>query len=63
VITDRREVVRLLEEHGFVCQGGKKHDIFTKPGHPLPVPVPRHSGDLPKGTVASIWRRAGIKPE
>ncbi|MHB1523027.1 MAG: type II toxin-antitoxin system HicA family toxin [Candidatus Dormibacteria bacterium] len=55
--------MRILEANGFVSRGGTKHDVFMKPGVKRPVVVPRHSGDLPKGTVASIWRQAGIKPD
>ena len=55
----KREIERLLKKHGFTSKTGGAHDIWTKPGFP-PVPVPRHKGDIPKGTANSILKAAGI---
>ncbi len=57
----RLEVIRVLERAGFELRRGGRgnHDIYVRAGRP-PVPVPRHRGDLAKGTVRSIWRLAGL---
>ncbi len=39
---------------------GGRHDIWVKDGFP-PVAVPRHKGDLKKGTAKSILKAAGLK--
>jgi len=55
-----KELVKLLETNGFqkVRQVGS-HARFSKGS--LSVTVPMHGGDVPKGTVASILRQAGLK--
>lgn len=55
--------MRVLKKLGFHLRPGnpgKRHEIYTRDGHPTPVAVPRHTGDLPTPTVKSIWRQAGI---
>lgn len=55
-----REIMRRLEEEGWLCVGGKgdhrkfKHPM--KPGHVV-VPCPRK--DIPIGTLRQIFRQAG----
>jgi len=51
---------KLLKKAGFVRRHGGRHDVWTKQGYP-PIPVPRHKGDIPKGTVQSILKATGIK--
>ena len=58
----KREVEKLLKEAGFTKRGGGRHDIWIKPGFP-PIPVPRHKGDIPSGTLNSILKHAGLKEE
>ena len=58
-----REVVRLLEGHGFKLvrvRGG--HHVFEHPETRRHVTVPHPKKDLPLGTVMSIFRHAGIEP-
>ena len=57
---NKREVEKLLKEAGFTQRGGGKHDIWIKPGFP-PIPVPRHKGDIPPGTVSKILKHAGLE--
>jgi predicted RNA binding protein YcfA (HicA-like mRNA interferase family) len=58
-----REVVRLLEADGWqivVTEGS--HRQFKHPRKPGRVTVSGHLGDdMPKGTLASVKRQAGLK--
>jgi predicted RNA binding protein YcfA (HicA-like mRNA interferase family) len=54
------EVEKLLKQAGFEKHAGGRHDIWTKSGFP-PIPVPRHRGDIPKGTLKSILKAAGLE--
>lgn len=57
-----REVMKILKQDGWkeIDTNGShvqlKHS--TKPGK---VTVPKHAGDLPKGTLNSILKQAGLK--
>lgn len=59
-----REILKILKTDGWSEVPGHtkgshiqlKHS--TKPGK---VTVPSHSGDIPKGTLNSILKQAGIK--
>jgi predicted RNA binding protein YcfA (HicA-like mRNA interferase family) len=57
-----REVVKLLEEAGWVFtrQEGS-HMVFKHPDFRRPIPVPNHGGkDLGKGLVHKILKQAGL---
>ena len=56
-----RELIKLLEKEGFVYvrQTGS-HAIFKKAGNKNII-VPIHSKDIPKGTLHSIMKDAGLK--
>lgn len=58
-----REVIRLLEEEGWrlvVTEGS--HRQFKHPQKSGRVTVSGHPGDdMPKGTLASVLRQAGLK--
>lgn len=59
----KADVERVLRRSGFsLDHHGAKHDVFTREGHPRIVVVPRHTGDLPIGTVRSIFRQADLDP-
>ena len=60
-----RDVIRLLEENGWehVATSGSHYHLKhpTKPGR---VTVPHPTKDIKKGTLASIFRQAGLaKPQ
>lgn len=57
-----RQVIGLLIEHGWyeVAVKGSHHQ-FKHPERPGRVTVPHPKSDLPKGTVNSILKQAGIK--
>lgn len=57
-----RELMRLLETHGWVCVRIKgSHRQYRKPGRPEVITVPDHPGDLKPGTLNSILKKAGLK--
>ncbi len=57
-----REILKLLEKDGGrkVDQQGS-HIQLKHPAKTGKVTVPKHSGDLSKGTVNSIMKQAGLK--
>jgi predicted RNA binding protein YcfA (HicA-like mRNA interferase family) len=59
---DGKKVVRILQRAGFrVDRIEGSHHILVKASHPISVPVPVHgSHPLPKGTLRSIIRMAGM---
>lgn len=60
-----RDVVRLLERNGWrlVAQQGN-HRQYKHPERPGRVTVAGHpNDDLPPGTLASIYRQAGLRRE
>lgn len=54
------ELEKLLRKAGFEKRSGGRHDIWIKPGFPI-IPIPRHKGDIPKGTVKNILFAAGLE--
>jgi predicted RNA binding protein YcfA (HicA-like mRNA interferase family) len=58
-----REVIRLLERHGWVqVATSGSHRQFKHPTKPGRVTVSGNMGDdMPKGTFASVKRQAGLK--
>jgi len=57
-----REVVALLQEHGwFKDRHRGSHAIYKHPTATGRIVVPMHNGDLPKGTLSDILKKAGIK--
>ena len=58
-----REVIRLLERHGWVeirSRGSHRH--FKHPNRAFVVTVPGNQGrELPPGTLKSILKKAGLK--
>jgi predicted RNA binding protein YcfA (HicA-like mRNA interferase family) len=58
-----REVIRLLETHGWVEMRSKgSHRHFKHPNQPYVVTVPGNSGmELAPGTLNVILKKAGLK--
>jgi predicted RNA binding protein YcfA (HicA-like mRNA interferase family) len=59
-----REALAALRKAGFVLdhQTGS-HAILYKPGHPNPITLPMHAGDVKPGTMRRIIRDAGLTIE
>jgi len=54
------DLLRRLQRAGFVLlRHGGSHDIYQHPNGKRVI-VPRHGGDVPKGTYRSILRDAGL---
>jgi predicted RNA binding protein YcfA (HicA-like mRNA interferase family) len=59
-----REVVRFLEQHGFVLdRASGSHFIYYHPVSKRRAVVPKHNRDMPKGTLLSLLREAGFTRE
>lgn len=56
-----KKIVKILEKNGFVLKRSKgSHRIYRNPITEVSVVVPYHAGDIPKGTVLTILKDAGI---
>ena len=56
-----KQVVAALEKAGFQIRGQTgRHLIMYKSGIRHPISIPQHPGDLPKGTLRTIIRQAGL---
>jgi predicted RNA binding protein YcfA (HicA-like mRNA interferase family) len=56
------ELERKLQKAGWTIVHGKAHDQATNPAVPgVKIPIPRHAGDIPKGTARAILKDAGLE--
>jgi predicted RNA binding protein YcfA (HicA-like mRNA interferase family) len=56
------EIEKRLKKAGWIIVHGKAHDQATNTSKPgVKIPIPRHTGDIPIGTVKAILREAGIE--
>ena len=56
-----KEIIRLLQQNGFVFdRASGSHQIYMLTDGSKRVIVPLHNKDLPKGTLHSILKQAGI---
>jgi len=52
----------MLSKAGWLITHGRAHDMATNPQKPgIKIPIPRHGGDIPKGTANSILKDARLK--
>ncbi|MNY73269.1 YcfA-like protein [compost metagenome] len=57
-----KELLKMLREDGWVEKDQKgSHLQLTHASKPGKVTLPVHGGDIPKGTLYSILRQAGLK--
>jgi len=54
-----KDLEKLLKKAGWVLGTGTNHSKWTKGNQA--VMVPRHKGDLKKGTAEGILKQAGLK--
>lgn len=59
-----KELVKLLKKNGFVLLRSKgSHNMYHNPVTKRKAIIPLHNANLPKGTLLSILKRAGIDKE
>ena len=59
-----KELIKVLEQNGFVLKHIRgSHHFFINPDNGKIAVVPVHAKDLPKGTLHSILKQAGIGKE
>lgn len=57
-----RELIKLLKQNGWYIKEGSKHHLATNPEKTgIKIPIPRHKGDIPTGTLNNILKAAGLK--
>ena len=57
-----QELWKKLKKVGWTQKHGGKHDLAVDPKNPQhTIPVPRHRGEVPKGTANAILSEAGLK--
>ena len=57
-----REIIKLIEKDGWYFERqSASHKIFKHLIKPGIVVIPDHPGDIPKGTLNSILKQAGLK--
>ena len=55
------EIIKLLKKAGYEIIAGAKHDKAIHKESGKMIAIPRHKGDVPKGTAHNILKEAGIK--
>jgi predicted RNA binding protein YcfA (HicA-like mRNA interferase family) len=58
-----RELARKLRRAGYVEIRTSRHPVYYLAEKNITVPVPRHPGDVPKGTLRTIIREMGLTVE
>ncbi len=58
-----REIQKLLKKNGWeIVQGAGHAMAINNPLFPgKKIPIPRHRGDIPKGTVKAILKQAELE--
>ena len=57
-----KEIIKKLKADGWIEVDTRgSHVQYKHPTKPGKVTVPSHSGDLPRGTLNSILKQAGLK--
>lgn len=55
-----RELARKLKRAGYIEIRTNRHPVYYFAERNLTIPVPRHPGNMPKGTLRAIIREMGI---
>lgn len=58
-----REIVKILEKHGFKFISRGRHDKYRNEERKITVPVPTSHGVISKGVIQSLIRQTGILRE
>ena len=63
-VFNSKELIKVLEKIGFQLDHSTgSHFVFYNPATKRRAVVPFHNSDLPKGTIASIFREAGVSKQ
>ena len=55
-----KDLVRKLQQAGWVISHGKKHDMAKYPNSSIKIPIPRHN-EIDECTTKEIIKDAGLK--
>ena len=58
-----RELASKLRRAGYVENRTSRHPVYYLAAKNITVPVPRHPGDVPKGTLRAIVREMSLSVE
>jgi predicted RNA binding protein YcfA (HicA-like mRNA interferase family) len=59
---ENRLLRKALTDAGWEIKSGHAHDQATHPDFPgVKIAIPRHRGEVPKGTANAILKQAGLK--
>jgi predicted RNA binding protein YcfA (HicA-like mRNA interferase family) len=59
-----RKIIKILENNGFILDHSTgSHQVYYHPKERKRVTVPFHRRDIPKGTLMSILKQAGIEKD
>lgn len=56
-------MARKLRRAGFAEIRTSRHPVYYLAEKKLTIPIPRHPGDVPKGTLRAIVRELGMSVE
>jgi predicted RNA binding protein YcfA (HicA-like mRNA interferase family) len=57
-----REIEKIILSDGWILKEVKgSHNQYVHPTKSGRVTIPKHSGDIPKGTLNSILKQSGLK--
>jgi len=54
------ELERKFRKAGWSFVQGANHELAVSPDGKKKIPIPRHKGDIPKGTAFAILKEAGL---
>ena len=59
-----KDILRILQKKGFLLdRSSGSHQIWLHPDSRKRVIIPMHNKDLPKGTLYSILKQAGLNKD
>lgn len=58
-----QELARNLRQAGYVEIRTKRHPVYYLAESDVTIPVPKHPGDVPVGTLRAVVREMGITVE
>ncbi|ARP50597.1 type II toxin-antitoxin system HicA family toxin [Caproicibacterium sp. XB2] len=57
-----KEIEKIILNDGWTYKSTSgSHNQYIHPSKPGKVTIPKHKGDIPKGTLNSILKQAGLK--